>query len=404
MHLNPFSTRATAVGSGYDTNPILLREAIREMRRADPDPPVVILAGDFLAHHFRGEFAVATMRELARQFDSAFPRAQFVIVLGNNDAECGDYRIEPGGTFLREVAHAWAPLVNRHGMAPGFARDFPALGAYVARLPGVRARAVVIDDTFWSVKYASACGGGAPGDATLSWLRRELTATPPSQTNWLFFHEPPGIDAFSTRVTRDLFTFAFLEPRYTSALSSLVLEPRNRVALAMGGHTHTFSFRLIGNGGRDIPMLVIPAISPVYGNSPSFLTVDVGPGGIRDAREHARVAGRWKLVGGLASSFGLPDVGARSLHRLEGKLQSDARARTIFGALYGGGTSPPEFNETTWPEYTCASIALSQEGWRACRDRYRPRSARTSWLFLVLGVIVVASAIVATLRLRRRAR
>jgi hypothetical protein len=114
------------------------------------------LGGDFVAHIFDPKQAVPTMRALAQEFNHAFPHAQFVLVLGNEDSSCGDYQVSPNSPFLRAVAQAWEPLVNRNGAAPGFAHTFPAYGSYVTRLPSPGLRAIVLDDVFWSPRYRNA--------------------------------------------------------------------------------------------------------------------------------------------------------------------------------------------------------------------------------------------------------
>lgn len=402
LHVNLSAPGAPST-AGSDTNAALLAETIAAMRRADPNPPVVVLAGDFLAHRFRGSAAAATMAALAKRFDVAFPRAQFVILLGNNDAACGDYRAREGGDFLRAVARAWEPLVNRRGAAPDFAHDFSLLGAYVTRLPG-GVRGVVIDDTFWSVKYRNACGaaGSSPGRNTLAWLARALATTPRGETNWLFAHIPPGVDAFSTGMTKDLLVFSFLQPQYVAGLRALVSEPRNRVALAIGGHTHKFAFRFIGSKTRDVPMLLIPSISPVYGNSPAFLTLNVADRGLRDARERAFVGGHWKLVGGLASTFGLPDLSVAALQALNARLNADPAVRARFGSLYDGEESPAEFNESTWADYYCASVTLDVPAWRTCRNARAPSRFPASFFFVV--ALLATGAVLLVWLGRNRAR
>ena len=105
------------------------------MQRADPDPPVVVVNGDLLAHDIMHVDSTPTAVAIARRLDRAFPRAQFVLALGNNDSACGDYALAPGAKFLHAVAAAWGPLINRRGAAPDFMRTFVRDGFYTATLP-----------------------------------------------------------------------------------------------------------------------------------------------------------------------------------------------------------------------------------------------------------------------------
>jgi len=200
MHWRGIFERGGAATSTFftDTNYALLRSALKAMQTKAPAPPVVAVAGDFLAHEFPAQYARAepgrtqadyerfvdkTIAFLASQFDAAFPSAQFVITLGNNDGYCGDYRSTPSSPFLQHMADAWQPLVDRGGAAPDFRRDFPAAGYYTATLPAAgtaRAQAVVLNSVVWSAKYGNACGdtGSDPGSAELDWLIRTLQPSP----------------------------------------------------------------------------------------------------------------------------------------------------------------------------------------------------------------------------------
>src|SRR5579863_5329591 len=101
IHLDPFARAARPSLFGSDTNLALFRSAIGEMKRRVPNPDLVVIPGDFLAHDFAGRVrggggttaggAVAAMRFVAGALGHVFPRARFAVTLGNNDAPCGDY-------------------------------------------------------------------------------------------------------------------------------------------------------------------------------------------------------------------------------------------------------------------------------------------------------------------------
>ena len=262
--------------------------ALQRMRTVDPDPPVVVVGGDLLAHDMDRAHATATMVAIARDFNRIYPHAQFVLTLGNNDSNCGDYGLTPNSAFLREVARAWAPLVNRRDAAPHFLQTFTRDGFYTATLPLRNTRAVVVDDVFWSPRYHSGCGPA--NGASVAALKELDRALPPSQQrSWLFVHIPPGIDAFSTtHLTHGLVVVPFLEPGPRFVLTTIAGDPRRHVALVVAAHTHKFAYRIINASGADpVPLLLVPAISPVFANAPSFLTADVTPdGAVRNVEEH----------------------------------------------------------------------------------------------------------------------
>jgi len=254
------------------------------MRRAAPNPDVVVLPGDFYMHRFAGaakgpadEAGVRTLSRIVNDFSRAFPRAQFVVALGNNDAPCGDYRSELGTPFARAIAHLWAPLVDRRGAAPDFENAFARNGYYVANVPALHLRIVAIDTVLWSQIYGGNCearSSGAPA-RQLAWLDATLRATRPDTHNVVLMHVPPGYDAFATQLAHGLVAWPYLLGADNSALVRALASPQNRVAFAIAGHAHRFNVRVAG----DTRVVDIGSISPIYGTDPVFYTMRVDDAG-----------------------------------------------------------------------------------------------------------------------------
>ena len=398
IHLNPADRSAVPVPQGRDTNGALLASAVAEMQRVDPQAPVVVITGDFLAHRFDYAKAGATMSGLARLFDRAFPKAQFVITLGNEDAGCADYGFALNSAFARSVVAAWTPLVDRNGAAPSFARTFASEGFYVAKLPIARTEAVVLDDVFWSPFY-HACGGNGTQDGaarTLDGLRSALSSG--AEHRWVIAHIPPGIDAYaSMQVGHGFLAVPYLRAEPAAEFLRLLQEPAGDVSLALVAHSHRFAYRIAGaNDGRPIPILLVPAISPIYKNAPAFLTVDVaGSGVVRAAEVHAMLDGRWQDIGGTRS-LGLTEFSGEQLVRLQERLAGDPAARAAFARLYGTGATP-EINERNWRSYWCTAVEFTPDDFRRCTGAggFGILTGRAVWLAvliaLVLGALFVAS-------------
>jgi sphingomyelin phosphodiesterase acid-like 3 len=369
IHLEATPGRRRPASYGHDTNRALFATALREMRDVVPDPPVVVVSGDLLAHDMDRPHAIETAVFIAHAFDRTFPRAQFILTLGNEDSNCGDYAIAPNSEFLRAVARAWEPLVNRRGAAPQFMRTFSHDGFYVSALPVNEARAVVIDDVFWSPRYRSGCGpAGDVADAAFAELQRALA---PSKTKqWVFMHIPPGIDVFSTtHVTHRIVVVPFLNPRPRAQLTTLLADPARNVAIAVAGHTHKFAYRIIGASERKpVPLLLVPALSPIFRNAPSFLTADVArDGAITRVEEYSYLDRRWQDDGGLRS-LGVPALTGEALRGLQNRLASDRALRARYAQLYVGDAAP-EFNESNWRSYWCGATAFSSADFRRCTEQ-----------------------------------
>lgn len=394
IHLDPVSRDTLPSPLGKDTNQVLFRSALREMQRVDPNPPVVFITGDFLAHGFNYRLANSTMAQIARDFGRAFPRAQFVIALGNEDSNCADYTLTTNSEFLRTAAEIWAPLVNRNGAAPDFKRTFARDGFYVAKLPRHGVRAVVLDDVFWSPRYRAACGPRG-GDGVADSVRDLMRALPRDGQgqNWVVMHIPPGIDAFSTtHLAHRLAVVPFLNPGPRSELNDVLSDPARHVSLVVAAHIHKFSYRVMNpTTPNPLPMLIVPAVSPIFRNNPSFLTVDVAPDGtIRNAEAHALVEYRWADIGGLRS-LGVRAVTGPELLALGRRLDANPALRTRYADLYNGD-APPEIDERNWRGYACATTAFGVTEYRRCIGEHGYSIFTRRGLTVVAGVVLVALA------------
>jgi hypothetical protein len=365
---------------GKDTDAALLESSLRAMHGAAPAPPVVLLAGDLLGHEFRENYEKLaphptsrgyrtmvdkTVAYLAARFGATFPRAQFVLTLGNNDSYCGDYRATPDSPFLLRTARSWRPLVERGGRAPGFVASFRHRGSYVAALPRPGLDVVSVDDVFWSAGYEDRCGSPAadPGAAQARWLAAAMRRLPAGDRALLITHIPPGIDAFAT-LEESGPPVPLLTAQGQSALLGAL--GGGRVPALLFGHLHMSTYRL----GRGTPMLGMPSISPIFGNNPAFLTARVARDGtIADytayALDRGRPHPRWGREYSFDRAYGLPAFDSASLTRLQAKLATDTAMRRAYEHRYVSGGKYP-IGEAQYPTHACAATALEPKAFEAC--------------------------------------
>jgi sphingomyelin phosphodiesterase acid-like 3 len=292
--------RHVPAGAGHDSDAALLASALLAMKRAVPDPPVVLIAGDFLAHRFRERFdATARIHDddayrsfvekttdyLALVLHRTYPHAQILPTIGNNDGVCGDYRSAQDEDFLAHMARTWEPLVNVGNRAPDFAHTFAWNGSYVARLPLNHSQIIVLNSVFWSAKYENACGSAqeTPGDDELRWAARLLDHPPVAERTWVMTHIPPGIDEYSTLMLLG-HPISLYRADAQQRLLTILDNPRAHVTTMIAGHLHQFAFRQSNaEHEENVPILVAGSISPVYGNAPSFLAIQIAPETMRIA-------------------------------------------------------------------------------------------------------------------------
>ncbi len=378
---------------GSDTNFSLLESALQGMRNQVNDPPVVIISGDFLAHGFRDKFnrfarnhddahyasfVDETIRFLASEFRTAFPRARLLPVLGNNDSSCGDYQGAPSSAFLASTASTWGASVG----APdpnAFAAQFATGGYYTVPLPAGNAQAVVINDVFWSAGYRNTCGQPTsdPGADEARWLTKTLHGFASSNI-WIIAHIPPGIDAYTSEAKNA--TVSFLTPHYNDVfVNGLLSVPHTMMAIT--GHTHMDSFRVIGPDPSrpTVPMLVVPSISPVFSGNPSFtlLRVDDTNASVQDSQvfvlddlpalaKNARVPANWRREFDFDSVFGHGTIDASHLSNVQNEILSDDRVRRRFEEFYDGSSGRAPIPDAQWHAYWCANVALSVTAYEAC--------------------------------------
>lgn len=388
-----------------DTNWALFDSTLTAMRKADPDPQVVILSGDFLAHRFPRNVPLAerTMARIVRGFNAAFPRAQFVIVPGNNDDPCGDYRVTPGSPYFAYIAHAWAPLVNRNGAAPGFERTFARYGWYQARLPVRGMRVIALDSVYWSVVYRS-CANYTPDgpQRERQWLAQALDALPANSRAVIVMHIPPGVDAHSTLATHRLLVVPFWQQGASAAFSRILSQHAHRIAFALAGHVHRDDFRLIGN----VPLLVAPSVSPIYANNPAFLRLDVAPDGtLTDYRPfvYDEWPGSWHQLETFDRTFGVNAFTSQALTSIHERLRGEQALRARWALWYMSGSGDREITSGTWRTYWCAQTSRGSQ-FVGCAGLQRRIQVLPIAAGLALAAVVALLAFVSVRLARARPR
>jgi len=392
-----FRSTAPAWGMGEDTGEELFADTIAELRRVDPGAPVVIVAGDTTAHSMRSSRVTSTILEATRRLRAAFPKAQFVLALGNNDSTCGDYLTQRNGRFLRDVGAAWRPLIAR--ASPDFDRAFRQSGSYAVDLPN-RVTAVVVDDVPFSFRYRDACNGDGPNpvERALALVRRDARAAAArGRTVWVVTHLPPGVDAYSsTHLTRQLVTIPFLRKDAQEAFLNALRDPANRISVLLAGHSHKFAFR----DAAGVPALLAPSISPLMRNAPSFLLLDVGATGeIGDIVQYARGDDGWQRLDDTRS-LGMPAFSIAGVRDLDERIARDPLLRERFARDYVADGSK-EIVEGNWRGYWCAQATVEPGAYRSCISPGEAGQLRTRTRLLLFGLLAGGALLAAALLLRR---
>lgn len=406
----------TCNAKGIDTPPILLDSALHAALRQQPHPLLVTISGDLLAHQFDcrfhtlapsatdadySAFAAKTVAFVALQLHQAFPHSAIYFALGNNDSGCKDYREDPSSAFLQTDAQSFAAGALSPPNRADILKEFPQLGDYNIALPAPiqHTRLIVLQDIFESKKY-TACNGDENDDAAtqqIAWLRTQLTAARAAHQHvWIMAHIPPGIDAYST-FTRHRDVCGGQSPETflgSEALANTLTDFPDVIRLTLFGHTHMDEFRAYTTPGGAIPGKLIPSITPVNGNNPSFTIAAIEPATatLKDYTVFAAANQTstnnswdnknttWSKEYSFSTTYHLPDLSGSSLAKLTNSFLTDksgtSEASHAYQQFFYAGVPDAVKNisanakaaamQIVWPTYACAITHADAASFQSC--------------------------------------
>src|ERR1700751_1615628 len=334
-----------------DANYPLIKSAL-SAAAAQSSVDFVVGTGDYLRHNFKEaflkgggtsdqftDFAAKTALFVVRVVQANF-RVPVYFALGNDDSACGDYRVDPGGPFLAQLADSLEVLRNH----PDAAADFRAAGFYELPHPTLANHEIVVLNTvLWSRSYAI-CGSdsGDAGKAEMQWLSWQLHRAKTSGNKvMLMMHIPPGIDSYkSAHAGAGKAGTEFWQSHFFTQFLDLMKTYGSIAQIALAGHTHMDDFRVLSPGDSTSPIAfrITPAISPIFGNNPGFsvLQYQVGSGEVSDiAPYYLNLAGgrsdpEWALEYRFSNAYGYNTFSAENLQSLAAAIHSDPSVRHVF--------------------------------------------------------------------------
>ncbi len=390
---------------GTDSNYFLLDGALADAAARLPDPDFILYPGDFLAHGFRSlydavapkpshddpaafqSFVDTTIDFVGYAFFSHFGAVPLLPTLGNDDSYCGDYMVEPEGSFLAAVADLWSGLPGPDIDVDEFRKTVSTGGYYTAPLPAPsNARLIVLNTVFFSFKYDNACGDPTIPAALdqLDWLEAALQdAATAGERVWLLMHIPPGINDYNTAQTEKVHkpAVSFWQPALLAKYLQIV-ERNPVIQTAFAGHTHMDDFRVIRLGGTpNLLSKIAPAISPIFGNNPGYQIYEYEPttGTLNNYQTYylsnlttggkptPASDGTWELEYDWQSAYGLGDLSAASVAQLAENMEADSSVADDFVRYYAVSAIPTVPPEVVL-DYRCALDNVTKTEYQACYD------------------------------------
>jgi sphingomyelin phosphodiesterase acid-like 3 len=391
---------------GQDTNWWLLKSALDAMQATEPNPALVMITGDLLAHgfpaayaktvhdsnrkHYRA-FVYKTVAFLALELGKRFGQSQILLTPGNNDNECGDYDIEAGGPFLQDTAKLARKLARAGGR---FNRDWKALGSYAVQPRAVHGvRILSVNSVFFSNKYqaASFADGCSQVDSTaasrtFAWLESNLAqAARANEKVWLMLHIPPGIDGYATMMqyrragagTEDLCKKAIVpiwKPVWNTLFERVTTDFQSTITATFAGHTHTDDFRILPSQAGFV--LIDPPVSPIYGQNPAFRVVSFeSDGRLADQSTYyltnllaarSDVPGTWSREYSFLEAWQTHSLDGDSLNNIYDRIKSDPQARAQWLNFLDVSSSHDPVPTNGVQTLDCAIANLDLTGYQAC--------------------------------------
>jgi sphingomyelin phosphodiesterase acid-like 3 len=389
---------------GEDTTYTLFASSLQAMRAQAVGVKFITVSGDLMAHQFDCKFnalfphaapgdyrafAEKTLAYVQSELTTAFPGVPLYIALGNNDSDCGDYQLDPHSAFLADegkTVSAGFPAPERAAAQHSFA----AGGYYSVALPAPMrsTRLLVLNDIFMSKSYSTCAGQPDPAGAEeqLTWLRQQLVeARTRHEKVWVMGHIPPGVNLYSTaskgtNVCAGKKPIMFLN---SEELPNLLTEYGHEISLALFGHTHMDELRLLqpeggkkNSGSAAIALKIVPSISPVHGNRPTFTVAQIDPATaeLKDYRVIAAsnltgIAAEWREEYDFAKAYNEPAFDRASVEDLVKGFNADPGSASpsshqYLHNVFTGGMIP--ILKLFWSQYACSLGHTSAADYAAC--------------------------------------
>ncbi len=266
-----------------DSSNLLLDSTVEELQKhASDHPTFAILLGDTLAHRFDDkyktyaenssmsfdDFTNKTIDFVAQKLEAALPDIPIYPVIGNNDGDTGHYDVTPHGDFLSHMADSF----SSHISDATFHDAFSNAGFYAISL-SPHQRLIVLNSVLFSTLQPNSPAMDIAANEEITWLKDQLIlAHQQNQFVLIAMHIPIGIDVFKT--FGPLYSLQdpnFWKTTYTQSFLDILQKSPAHIIAILTAHLHTDTFQIIQDANNPpIPVIFTPAISPVYGNNPSF--------------------------------------------------------------------------------------------------------------------------------------
>ncbi len=370
---------------GQDSNYALIRSALKAAGQPiapgqpAPNYDYIVYTGDYLSHGFmdvvgdhisdpaaQKAFAAQSAAFVNWMIAKHFPGKPIIATLGNNDSNCGDYKLTPGGDMMPGMESSLPAVAND----PAALADFQKGGYYRTPHPTVANVDFLVLSVFWSQNWKNKCAMKRvdPRADQMAWLGKKLAdAQQNGRRAIILMHIPPGMDAFSSYKAKGPGnTMWTLDGTMLGQFQSLATQYKAQLVDGFAGHTHMDEYRVVADSAPIMAIRMGPSVSPVNGNRPAFTLVnyDTTDGSATDYTVSVFDGTSWTARLSFTQTYGFSRYSAANLQTLAASIKSDPGTTAKFTANYATGNHTPAMNSSIY--FACALVALTPAVYAKC--------------------------------------
>lgn len=237
---------------------VLIEEAIKAMKKINPDPNFVLWTGDAMPHINDSltswNDVYSQLKRITSLLMNTFKNTTIIPVLGNHDAHPpNDF---PGSGF-KEHYQRYLTEAGWEDLIPPEQVGYFRKGGYYSYFISEALKVIVLNTNLYLNSNSQRSSDPDPG-GQLEWLRKQLKLARDHDTAVIVTaHAPPG---FFERVT----VSPFLASPFNEVLIGLFVNYSDVLLSQVYGHTHTDSFRLFSDseGVARTQAFIAPSVSP----------------------------------------------------------------------------------------------------------------------------------------------
>eukprot|EP00796_Vickermania_ingenoplastis_P007071 gene7071-5009_t len=337
--------------AGCDAPMSLIQSAIRDV--SAHVNAFTVFAGDWQRHKFPATdlptSAVFTpLSELFASIEtSGMPSTDTVniaITLGNNDF-ISDYEFNYAATSQPYLEEQVTVMGEHKIQSEAEGKVFGKCGYYTKEMEGINI--ITLNAFLWTYSITPSIASEVEDPCgQFVYLEQQLAnAAAANKKIIVLTHVPPSVNAFGVIRAGDYSTVMgnmYWKPNYQDRYSALLRQYRAHVVTHLYGHTHVFS--VLAYDDLPVPGFVIPSISPVFGNTPSYLVVSFTEDWELKSiyQRYLGKDGEWKVGQTVETALDLKG-NYRDMDALRESMTRMATEKSTFMnflLLHGGGIDP----------------------------------------------------------------